>query len=191
MSALSPRAISDGGGRAYLEELVSSKEELDELFESTMQEGQELVEIFSKPPVDPGNPVLKISKQLQELQEEVKVINDMWKEAWQLDVSEREKPIGRSPGFEEAASSNDHLLSSSDGGVFSEPPEEKSVAAEVKKVSKEVKMISKVDRRNSDKYSELEEEAYEVRQWVWPLGVVKLVSGLGCVCLACPNGLVH
>ena len=166
---MSAQAIFDEGGSPYLNSLIQFKRELDELFESALHHGKGLVEIFNKSPLDPDNPVIKISDQISHLEEERKKINEAWEEAWQLSwrdndtslsYSGRDETTPSSRELESSGSKSDTPLdTSTDRGVAKTHVHLVSSSNEVKKVTK----MGGVSRRDSDKYSELEEEAYEVR----------------------------
>ena len=138
-SALSPRAIDNGGGVAYLDHLAPSKDKYKELYQSAVQDGRGLVEIFNKPPLDPLNPVSKINGHLKEVEEGKQKIDALWAEAW-----------GRS----KTTPTEDSSLKTRSVGVA------QIQAVPVKKVNKKVGVVT----QNSDRFSELEEEAYEVRE---------------------------
>ncbi len=179
-SALSPRAVQDGGGVPYLNELLTTKEELDDLFGKLVKDGRALVEIFSHPPVDPGEPVIRIRTQLKNLLDEKIEIDKLWEEAWKsfgVDAEHGKLESGSgvhvnvTPGGSHSSlekgplSSNSASSASGDSSagmktVQSPSPKSVAVNGKVKKVSPGSPGLS---RRNSDKFSELEEEAYEVR----------------------------
>ncbi len=123
------------------------------------------MEIFNTPPVNPSdNTMIKISAQLSRLEGEKKEIASKWEEAWKLSEKLRGNLIGRSPGVggqSEAPPTGAGLelsRSKSNGSDI-----EGVTTSRVHAVSKnEVKKVGQVTRRDSDKYSELEEEAYEV-----------------------------
>lgn len=142
-SALSPAALASGPSD-YLKTLVPVKEELDTLYESTVEDGQALVEIFNKPPQDPHNPVLKITSQLDFLEEKKKEIDEIWEGVWQS--MKRNEPIGQ----EKVVAVPTGHVTAVPGGLAQQSGQEK-----------EVDVVS-ARRKLSDKYSELEEEAYEV-----------------------------
>ena len=177
MSALTPRAIKDGGGNSYLNELITSKEELDECFENVVRDGHGLVEIFNRPPVDSNDPVVRITSQMKDLQVEKKKIDEMWDAAW-----ERGKPIGQSSGQNnhgdnDTPSVDDLVVSGIGVKSVNSSSSQAPVTLEAKvkmiqptsgggsgKVEKVIQVG--VSQKDSDKFSELEEEAYEVR-CVW------------------------
>lgn len=183
VASLHPQALAERGGRAYLERLRPCKTEFDELIEGVVRDGEGLVEILGQPPTDPHSPLPKITQQLAGVRDTKKEVDDVWERAWQQPgVVERSEPIGQSPAHSsqgettppeaEASSSAELELSGVklSGSVTSLDEEEGGVVVttvtggEVRKVS-QVDMISK---HSSDKFSELEEEAYEVRG-VWSL----------------------
>ena len=166
--ALSPQSTPTAeGGRAYLEHLLPTKEHLDQLYARTVQEGRGLVQIFSKPPLDPQSPMGRINEDLACLHKEKQLVDRKWEEAWHPAISQRSDPVGQSPSH------------SSKRDVAPAPREEGSkVAGEsgkgvtVKQVQstttgsskvRKVSQVGAVSKQNSDKYSELEEEAYEVK----------------------------
>lgn len=172
-SALTPRAIDDGGGTPYLNELFPTKEELDELFSSLVKDGRGLVEIFSNPPVDPSDSVIRIRSRLKNLRDEKVQIDRMWEEAWR--GGEHGNPIGQGSLEEDATpSANGHVTSGVEGGPLEDNSSSSlssgesaptKVQTSPSKASGKVKKVSQggvVSRKNSDKFSELEEEAYEV-----------------------------
>lgn len=181
-SALSPRAIEDGGGSSYLNDLIPSKEELDELFGGLVKDGHGLVEIFSRPPVDPNDPVIRISNQLKDLKAEKTKIDHMWEKAWQpIREWERGEPIGQSPSQsshddDATPSGDDHVTSGAEveslasRSSSSLPSDESKSKVKVTQTRtgagsgkvKKVSQVGVVSQKDSDKFSELEEEAYEV-----------------------------
>ncbi len=176
MLALSPQAMAaDGrgagpqGGRAYLERLLPAKRKLDELYANTMEAGRGLVEVFSKPPIDPQSPIGRINDDLSRLDKEKQLVDRKWEEAWQPLMGERSEPIGQSPSHSskgEATPTPDEEGSKVNGrsgsleeGVKVAQVHSSTTRSEVRKVNQ----VSVVTKKNSDKYSELEEEAYEVK----------------------------
>lgn len=141
-AALSPEAIIEGGGGAYLEHLAPSKDKYDGLYQSAVQDGRGLVEIFSKPPVDPQNPVSKISEHLSEVEKGKKKVDALWAESLGRGVAKQSESVGQSPGHYETT-----------------PPEPVATPPGPVQVARKVKS----DMKTSDRFSELEEAAYEVR----------------------------
>lgn len=172
MVALSPQAVADGGGGAYLDELVPSKEKFDRLVETVVCDGRRLVEKFGQPPVDPQKPVSEISQRLTTLEKIRKNIEVLWKEAWQQCVGKRSEPIGQSPS--NSSSQGEVTPFEDEDHVTSSREPDSSVAKSSTENASEVKKVSQVSKESSDRFSELEGEAYEVRE-----GCGHYVSGCG------------
>lgn len=176
VTSLAPQAIASGGGAAYLNALVPSKEELDRLVEGAVHDGRGLMEIFSQPPTDPHNVSSVISRHLNTLEEGKKKVDAMWKEARHPIVSERSDPIGQSPTHssqgETAPPGGDkrHLILNGGLAEATRIRPAKPLAQEVGVAKPPSKINRAVSQRHSDKYNQLEEEAYEVRgvwSWAW------------------------
>ena len=141
-SALSPEAVTGGGGVAYLEGLASSKEKFDSLHANAVKEGQALVTLFSQPPVDPTNPASKFNEQLGVIQELKDTVDTLWAES---------------------------RRASDDGGHVGSKPEpvasdEVGVATvQSSEAEKKGSRRDSLSTQSSERFSELEEQAYEVR----------------------------
>ena len=172
--ALSPQAmegVGQEGGGAYMERLLPAKQELDELYASTVEDGHGLVEVFSRPPIDPHSPVGRINEDLSRLEKEKEIVDRKWEEAWLPFVGERGEPIGQSPSHSSKGETTPTITEEepriNGSGTSVEIEKDVKVAqvhstttgSEVRKVSQ----VGVVTKKNSDKYSELEEEAYEVK----------------------------
>ena len=168
--SLSPQAmegVGQEGDRAYLERLLPAKQELDELYASTVEDGRGLVEVFSRPPVDPHSPVGRINDDLVRLEKEKEIVDRKWEEAWLPFMGERGEPIGQSPSHSSKGEATPTDMKINGSGTFVDVDRDVKVAqvhstttgSEVKKVNQ----VGAVTKKNSDKYSELEEEAYEVK----------------------------
>ena len=178
VSGLAPQVVAKRGGRVYLEGLVSTKEDFDDLIECALRDGEGLMEIFSRPPTEPHSPLERISQQLGEVEAAKKEVNELWEKAWRPSVGVRSEPIGQSPshssqGQTTPSTSEDHVTSSGSGTSL-EGPRGGGVARVHKIQTAEVKKVGVVNKRSSDKFSELEEEAYEVIRgvvcmWVWSM----------------------
>lgn len=179
--SLSLQAVAERGGVAYLERLVPSKEEFDEAVEGAQRDGGGLVEIFSRPPLDPLSPADRIEGQLGRVEEAKKEVNILWERAWHPGAAGvRSEPIGQSPSHSSQGEATppvteeDHVTSSESGSSLEAPAPVRMCTvqgggAEVRKVGQ----VGVVSKRSSDQFSELEEEVYEVSgrgrgQWVWP-----------------------
>jgi hypothetical protein len=153
-SALSPKTIRNGGGVAYLDNLTPSKQKYDEAYKNAVQDGQELVELFSRPPVEPQNPLGKISQHLKEVEGGKRRVDAMWAESWRRGQN--------------GSSGDNEATHPSDGGATPSASEDLEPVEPVGVVSK-VTGVNQANVNVSDRFSELEEEAYEVR-WVWLQG---------------------
>ena len=138
---------------AYLSHLAPSKESYDKLYRSTVQDGRGLVEIFSKPPLDPLNPVSKLSDHLRDVEDGKKRVDAMWAESW-----------GRG---QDGSSCGESTPPSDEATPNEEPGPVGVVSTQVRTV--QVAKVKGTGNKNtsemeiSDRFSELEEEAYEVK----------------------------
>jgi len=145
---------------------------LDELFGKLVQDGRGLMEIFSRPPVSPGEPVIRIRSRLKNLRDEKLEIDALWEEAWQGRhsdlIGQTDQPGSATPSTHvEREQVSTMSLSSGNASPKNTKPPLKSGEVDgdrgvVRKVS-HGSSSGGLNRRNSDKFSELEEEAYEVR----------------------------
>lgn len=166
-SALSPEAIRKGGGVAYLDHLTPSKNKYDKLYLSAVQDGRGLVEIFNKPPIDPLNPVSKISDHLRDVEDRKKEVDAMWEESWGHGHSCQD----------ETTPSGDEATPTVTPKVNLEPVRVVRAVSSGRGVNQVNQVAGKTtsEINLSDRFSELEEEAYEVRIWAWDVGVVSRV----------------
>ena len=115
------------------------------------------MEIFSQPPVDPLNPVDTISQHLITVEHSKKKVDEMWKKVW--------------------STQDGHVTSSDKAEDTKSKASTEPVGMTVAQVHtspgkvRRVNQVGVVSKKNSDKFSELEEEAYEVKG-VWSLGRV-------------------
>ena len=157
--------------------------ELDELFDNVIRDGLGLVEIFSHPPVDSQDPMTSISGHMESVQVKKRRIDEMWEEAWNSNKGrEKKNPMDQSQGpncngNQATPSGDDYVingvkvdtLASKLSPLSPTPAEsgargtvvESPIGTRVSRVEKPMQ-VEVVNQSDSDKFSELEEEAYEV-----------------------------